>query len=165
VRLCRFADRRLGLVEGSGLKDVTEALDALPSCRYPFPPGDLFITHLDRVLERVKALGANAPTLPLAERLVLTSPDGILATFAVAEAERAFGLPVAVLKGGTAAWRAEDRPLASGIEDAFLPIDDVYKRPYEGTDNATEAMEAYIAWELGLVAQLERDGTCNFKLL
>lgn len=73
MRLCRFADRRLGLVEGSGLKDVTEALDALPSCRYPFPPGDLFITHLDRVLERVKALGANAPTLPLAE-VKLQSP-------------------------------------------------------------------------------------------
>jgi rhodanese-related sulfurtransferase len=108
---------------------------------------------------------SSAAKLPEADRIVLTSPDGILATFAAADAQRAFGLPVAVLKGGTQTWRAQGRPLETGIEKALTPADDVYKRPYEGTDNATEAMEAYIAWELELVAQLERDGTCNFKLL
>jgi rhodanese-related sulfurtransferase len=106
-----------------------------------------------------------APSLPESERIVLTSPDGILASFAAADAHRAFGRPIAVLKGGTQAWRAEDRPLDTGIERTFAPVDDVYKRPYEGTNNATAAMEAYIAWELELVAQLKRDGTCNFKLL
>jgi hypothetical protein len=44
------------------------------------------------------------------------------------------------------------------------PID-VYKRPYEGTDNGAQAMQAYLDWEYGLVAQLERDGTHGFHVI
>ena len=40
-----------------------------------------------------------------------------------------------------------------------------YKRPYEGTDNAAAAMQAYLEWEYGLVAQLERDGTHGFFVI
>ncbi|HJT41079.1 MAG TPA: rhodanese-like domain-containing protein [Sphingobium sp.] len=40
-----------------------------------------------------------------------------------------------------------------------------YKRPYEGTDNKTAAMKAYLDWEYGLVAQLERDGTHGFFVI
>ncbi|HUK35438.1 MAG TPA: rhodanese-like domain-containing protein, partial [Vicinamibacterales bacterium] len=40
-----------------------------------------------------------------------------------------------------------------------------YKRPYEGTDNPRVAMQAYLDWEYGLVAQLERDGTHGFTVL
>lgn len=40
-----------------------------------------------------------------------------------------------------------------------------YKRPYEGTDNPREAMQAYLDWEYGLVAQLERDGTHGFFVI
>jgi rhodanese-related sulfurtransferase len=40
-----------------------------------------------------------------------------------------------------------------------------YKRPYEGTDNAEAAMRAYLEWEYGLVAQLERDGTHGFFVI
>jgi len=40
-----------------------------------------------------------------------------------------------------------------------------YKRPYEGTDNAQAAMQAYLDWEYGLVAQLERDGTHGFFVI
>ncbi|PKO61714.1 MAG: sulfurtransferase [Betaproteobacteria bacterium HGW-Betaproteobacteria-18] len=40
-----------------------------------------------------------------------------------------------------------------------------YRRPYEGTDNPHEAMQAYLDWEYGLVAQLARDGTHGFKVL
>ncbi|HEY5380340.1 MAG TPA: hypothetical protein VIJ78_12495 [Pseudolabrys sp.] len=38
MQLCRFNDNRLGLVEGDRVKDVTAALDVLPSVRYPLPP-------------------------------------------------------------------------------------------------------------------------------
>ena len=44
------------------------------------------------------------------------------------------------------------------------PID-VYKRPYEGTDIDAQAMQAYLEWEYGLVAQLERDGTHGFHVI
>ena len=40
-----------------------------------------------------------------------------------------------------------------------------YKRPYEGTDNMAAAMQAYLEWEYGLVAQLERDGTHGFFVI
>lgn len=40
-----------------------------------------------------------------------------------------------------------------------------YRRPYEGTDNPREAMQAYLDWEFGLVAQLARDGTHGFRVL
>ena len=40
-----------------------------------------------------------------------------------------------------------------------------YRRPYEGTDAPREAMQAYLDWEDGLVAQLARDGTHGFAVL
>jgi len=40
-----------------------------------------------------------------------------------------------------------------------------YKRPYEGTDNAEPAMQAYLDWEFGLVDQLERDATHGFVVI
>ena len=73
MRLCRFGDGRLGLVENSTVRDVTAALEVLPSYRYPFPPHDVFIAHLDQVVARVLAIAANAPSLPLAG-LKLLSP-------------------------------------------------------------------------------------------
>jgi rhodanese-related sulfurtransferase len=40
-----------------------------------------------------------------------------------------------------------------------------YRRPYEGTDASEEKMQAYLDWEFGLVAQLERDGTHGFFVI
>lgn len=64
--LARFDEDRLGLVRGDQLRDVTPALDAIPASRWPHPPGDPLILHLDAVLERVRALEATAPSKPLA---------------------------------------------------------------------------------------------------
>ncbi|PWR18268.1 rhodanese-like domain-containing protein [Zavarzinia compransoris] len=100
----------------------------------------------------------------LAGEIVLTSPDGDLARFAAAEIAAA-GATVTVLDGGTAAWIAAGLPLESGAEPALSPFDDVYRRPYEGTDNPVEAMQAYLDWEFGLVEQLRRDGTHGFYVI
>jgi len=40
-----------------------------------------------------------------------------------------------------------------------------YRRPYEGTDAATGAMQAYLDWEYGLVDQLRRDDTHGFFVI
>jgi rhodanese-related sulfurtransferase len=48
---------------------------------------------------------------------------------------------------------------------AAAPHAKVYRRPYEGTDNPASAMQAYLDWEYGLVAQLERDGTHGFRVI
>ena len=101
--------------------------------------------------------------LPQAKGYVLTCPDGLLSTFAFAEIAAQLPAPVSVLTGGTQAWAA-----AHGLEKgatALLstPIDR-YKRPYEGTDAPHEAMQAYLDWEFGLVAQLGIDGTHHFNV-
>jgi rhodanese-related sulfurtransferase len=40
-----------------------------------------------------------------------------------------------------------------------------YRRPYEGTDVNTSAMQAYLDWEYGLVDQLRRDATHGFFVI
>jgi rhodanese-related sulfurtransferase len=40
-----------------------------------------------------------------------------------------------------------------------------YRRPYEGTEVAEAAMQAYLAWEYGLVEQLRRDATHGFYVI
>jgi len=46
-----------------------------------------------------------------------------------------------------------------------VPQKNRYRRPYEGTDAPHEAMQAYLDWEFGLVAQLGRDGTHHFNVI
>lgn len=98
-----------------------------------------------------------------ATEIVLTSPDSTLASFAAADLETP--RRVRVLKGGTAAWKAAGRPLETGFSNALTPPDDIYKRPYVGTDNAAAQMQAYLDWEYGLVDQLRRDGTHGFFVI
>ena len=71
------------------------------------------------------------------------------------------GWEVLVLEGGF------DGPIETGSVPGPPPRgrEGRYKRPYEGTDNAAAAMQAYLDWEYGLVAQLERDGTHGFFVI
>ncbi len=71
------------------------------------------------------------------------------------------GWEVYVLDGGF------DGPLETGAAPELPPVPAAqrYKRPYEGTDNAAAAMQAYLDWEYGLVAQLERDATHGFYVI
>jgi rhodanese-related sulfurtransferase len=100
-------------------------------------------------------LGASAPPL------IVTCPDGVLARLAVADL-RALGIAATALAGGTAAWAGA---LEAGDGIALSPFADRYRRPYEGTDAPRAAMQAYLDWEFGLVAQLERDGTHGFRVV
>ena len=103
--------------------------------------------------------------LPRDRDFVLTSPDGFLAQFAAPELQALSGRAVSVLAGGTAAWTREGGTLENGLALAANEPDDVYRRPYEGTDNAAAAMQAYLDWEFGLVEQLRRDGTHGFYVI
>jgi 2-keto-4-pentenoate hydratase/2-oxohepta-3-ene-1,7-dioic acid hydratase in catechol pathway len=64
MKFCRFGNGRLGVVEPHNVRDVTAALDALPSYKYPFPLHDVFIANLDAVAERARALAPTAAILP-----------------------------------------------------------------------------------------------------
>ena len=73
MRLCRFGDGALGLVDGANVRDVTAALDVLPAHRHPFPSHDVLIANLDKAVERVRAICARAPVQPVAD-VTLLSP-------------------------------------------------------------------------------------------
>ena len=72
MRLCRFDENRLGIVEGQSVRDVTAALDVLPQVRYPLPPHDPLVANLPQVLARANAIASSAPALPLAGRRLLS---------------------------------------------------------------------------------------------
>ena len=110
-------------------------------------------------------LGAVLQRLPVAERYVLTCGNSALARFVAADLSRLTAVPVLVLDGGNAAWAADGRPLEAGEAGLLSPRIDRYRRPYEGTDAPRAAMQAYLDWEFGLVAQLGRDGTHGFQVL
>jgi rhodanese-related sulfurtransferase len=94
-------------------------------------------------------------------RIVLTSSDGYLAAWAASD----LGDGAVVLAGGTDRWARSGRPLEPGHGELLSELTDVYRRPYEGTDVDPSVMQAYLDWEYGLVAQLERDGTHGFRVI
>jgi rhodanese-related sulfurtransferase len=112
-------------------------------------------TYLDRAIQAV----------PRSARYVVTSPDGLLASFAAPEVAALTGADTFVLAGGTRAWREDARPCERGLSRTSGAVDDVYKRPYEGTGHEASAMQAYLDWEAGLVEQLKRDGTHGFHVI
>jgi 2-keto-4-pentenoate hydratase/2-oxohepta-3-ene-1,7-dioic acid hydratase in catechol pathway len=73
MKLCRFDDDRLGLVEGDAVLDVTEALAAIPPQKWPYRHGDALIAHLPAVLERAKALASRAARRRL-DQVTLRAP-------------------------------------------------------------------------------------------
>jgi len=74
MRLCRFDDHQLGLVEGDHVLDVSGAVEtALPIERWPGTPGDPLIKHLPRVCAEIARLHDIAPRRALAD-VKLSSP-------------------------------------------------------------------------------------------
>ncbi len=75
MRICRFDQNQLGIVEGDEIIDVTPALDAIPPMRYPAPLGDQLVVHFAGVVARATTLKAAAPRVKLAA-VKLLSPVG-----------------------------------------------------------------------------------------
>lgn len=82
MKLCRFNQDRLGLVEGDAVYDVTAALDGLPAMRWPLPWGDPLVAHLETIIAAVQRLRAQAARLALGEVSLhspITQPTKIMA--------------------------------------------------------------------------------------
>jgi rhodanese-related sulfurtransferase len=110
-------------------------------------------------------LGAALEKVPMAESIVLTSPDGDLALVAVAELARMTALPVQALEGGTRAWTLAGYPLATGADRMAETPDDVWLPARERGDDRESAMRAYLAWEIDLLNQMETDDDQRFKVV
>ena len=79
MRICRFTLRsdaearpRLGVMDASGISDVTSVAEELPALHWPLPPGDQLIANLARLRPRIEALAAHAPLTPRAEVRLLS---------------------------------------------------------------------------------------------
>jgi rhodanese-related sulfurtransferase len=120
--------------------------------------------HISGALWAVRTrLDVWADRLAAAGLVVLTSPDGMLARLTVKEATALTGAPVLVLEGGTAAWvRAGHRLEADPANPPDAACVDTHFRPSERSTGIAAAMQAYLLWETGLLAEIERDGTVAF---
>ena len=72
MKICRFDDNRLGLVQGESVLDVTAALDALPAYRYPLPRTDQLIENLDMLKPHILEAAKGAKAIPLAQVKLLS---------------------------------------------------------------------------------------------
>ena len=93
-------------------------------------------------------------------RIVLTDDRAVRAEMTASWLAQ-MGWETYVLEGGY------DRGLEIGPAEVLPKPDPAhrYRRPYEGTATAKEAMQAYLDWEFGLVEQLRRDGTHGFFVI
>jgi hypothetical protein len=110
-------------------------------------------------------LGEALKAVPPRQRLVITCTASFIAAQSAADDSVRGEREVWVLEGGNQSWIAAGLPTETGDQRLASPRIDRYRRPYEGTDNAAEAMQAYLDWEFGLIAQLGRDGTHHFEVL
>jgi rhodanese-related sulfurtransferase len=104
-------------------------------------------------------------TIPATSRIVCTCGSGLLASFAAIDVSALTDANIYVLASGTTGWRSAGLPIESDVQHLAVPVTDRYRRPYEGTNNSAKTMQAYLDWEFGLIAQLERDGTHGFNVV
>ncbi len=104
-------------------------------------------------------------------QLVLTSSDGVLAGLLANRVneqadKRARQPAVSALLGGTQRWLTLGLPKASGDEGNLTADDDAWYSPYHyEPEQAAQQMQAYLAWELQLVGQLQRDGIDSIDVI
>ncbi len=110
-------------------------------------------------------LAAALAKLPAAEAIVLTSPDGALATLAAAELQAIASVPVMTLAGGTLAWVRAGLPFEIGLTRMADEADDVFLSPRERGQNREDAMREYLTWEINLVNDMAEDDDHRFRII
>jgi 2-keto-4-pentenoate hydratase/2-oxohepta-3-ene-1,7-dioic acid hydratase in catechol pathway len=73
MKICRFDNNRLGIVQGDEVLDVSKALEGIPEQSWPIAQGDPLILNFKRVLAAAKKLAPKAKKKPLS-RVKLLSP-------------------------------------------------------------------------------------------
>lgn len=72
MRLCRFNEGRIGLVEGDVIYDVSGVAELLPAMHWPLPLGDALIARLPEIWKRAAELKAGAETFDIADVKLLS---------------------------------------------------------------------------------------------
>jgi 2-keto-4-pentenoate hydratase/2-oxohepta-3-ene-1,7-dioic acid hydratase in catechol pathway len=82
MKLCRFDDNRLGLIEDETITDVTAALSALPPLSWPVPHGDHLVRNFASIGDQLRAEAKAGPKRPLSGVRLLSpiaNPSKIIA--------------------------------------------------------------------------------------
>lgn len=127
MKICRFNEDRLGLVEGDMILDVTPALDALPALRWPAPMGDLLILHWQAVQARIAELRAAAPRLPIADARLMSPVANPSKIIGIARNRRGLASEKIDLGGNAGAQRQD----GDGIQ-MFIKATSALVGPSEG---------------------------------
>lgn len=72
MKICRFNDNRVGVVEGDVVKDVTHVMESLPPLKWPAPFGDHLIANLDKMVPLMKEAAASADAIPVKDAKLLS---------------------------------------------------------------------------------------------
>ena len=72
MKICRFDDNQLGVIQGNNVLNVSQALVVLPSLNWPYPHGDQLIANLDSVIPVIKDIRDTAPSKPISEVKLLS---------------------------------------------------------------------------------------------
>lgn len=141
--------------------NLTQVIDVGPSAAYVkrHIPGAWWVLRSQLATDFARVHKAN--------RYVVTCTDGLLSPHVVPQLRALVraGVDVHYLQGGNAAWWAQGLSGQQGESYVVSQRTDRYRRPYEGTQVSPQAMQAYLDWEFGLVAQLRRDGSHHFKVV
>jgi 2-keto-4-pentenoate hydratase/2-oxohepta-3-ene-1,7-dioic acid hydratase in catechol pathway len=73
MKICRYDDERVGLVQDDGIHDVTSVLSELGSFTYPLPKQDPFIARLASLKDSIREAGKRSKAVPL-DKVRLLSP-------------------------------------------------------------------------------------------
>jgi len=82
MRIARFGDNRVGLVDGYVLREVTKVAERLPPQRWPFPVGDQLIANLDHLRRAMRSAAEGSPRVPVSDVKLLSpvaNPPRIIA--------------------------------------------------------------------------------------
>jgi len=172
---------RLSLERGPSAEPMIDETSAAPATtmdilelRHGLERGDVVLLDLTNSLQfsrqhipgawfAVRARMQEALSrVPPHRLLVLTCPDGQFAGRAHADAQALSAVPVAVLKGGNAAWSLAGWPMASGRAQLTTTTDDIWYSPIDRPDPMA-AIHAYLAWEVGLVDRLSQERGVQFQ--
>jgi rhodanese-related sulfurtransferase len=109
-------------------------------------------------------LEADLRWLQTPELIVVTSGSGKLAELAGEDLTKIRPeVGVAVLDGGTSAWKAMGLPLISGLSRCMSAVEDVWYRPYERQQDGERWMRDYLDWEVGLLKAVVREESIRFS--
>jgi 2-keto-4-pentenoate hydratase/2-oxohepta-3-ene-1,7-dioic acid hydratase in catechol pathway len=73
MKICRYDDNRVGLVQDETVRDVTSVLEELGRFAYPLPKFDPFIAKLDTLKPKIESAARAAQPVPL-DRVKLLAP-------------------------------------------------------------------------------------------